>query len=210
VDSPQGYTIDPLLNLGSLENRSIDIGLAERFDLGALGRLSARLDGTYLLKLITAPGTFEGLTSPTSDCAGRFGPSCAPATPKWRHRFSLDWNTPFAGLGVGATWRFIGKTRNTLLDPASPDYIGDATVADLGGKLIDDHLPNISYLDLRASYQWQKITVRTGVNNVLDKDPPVFDTVNSGGNSTFAESNTYAGMYDMPGRFLYLNLTIDF
>ncbi|MDB6158339.1 MAG: TonB-dependent receptor [Gammaproteobacteria bacterium] len=203
--SPQGYTVDPLLNLGSLENRSVDVGLAERFDMGSFGKLHARLDGTYLLKLITAPGTYQGLTSPTSECAGRFGPSCAPATPKWRHRLAVDWQTPLSGLGVGATWRFIGKARNTLLDPTSPDYVGDPTQ-----KLIDDHIPNISYLDLRASYQWNKVTIRTGVNNVADKDPPLFDTVNSGGNSIYAESNTYAGMYDMAGRFVYLNLTVDF
>jgi outer membrane receptor protein involved in Fe transport len=203
--SPQGYTIDPLLNLGSLENRSIDLGLAYRFDMGSMGKLMTRLDGTYLLKLVTAPGTFAGLTSPTSECAGRFGPSCAPSTPKWRHRMSVDWGTPVSGLQFGATWRFIGKTRNTLQDPQSPDYIGDPTQ-----QLIDDHIPNISYLDLRTSYQWQNITVRTGVNNVLDKDPPLFDTVNSGGNSVYAESNTYSGMYDMAGRFLYMNVTIDF
>jgi outer membrane receptor protein involved in Fe transport len=203
--SPQGYTIDPLLNLGSLENRSIDLGLAYRFDMGSMGKLMARLDGTYLLKLITAPGTFAGLTSPTSECSGRFGPSCAPETPKWRHRMSIDWGTPLSGLQVGATWRFIGKARNTLLDPTSPDYIGDPTQ-----QLVDDHIPNISYVDLRTSYQWQNVTVRTGVNNVLDKDPPLFDTVNSGGNSIYAESNTYSGMYDMAGRFVYMNVTIDF
>jgi outer membrane receptor protein involved in Fe transport len=203
--SPAGYTVDPLFNLGSLENRSIDLGLAYRLDMGAWGRLQSRLDGTYLLKLLTNPGTYQGLTSPTSECAGRFGPSCSPATPKWRHRMTLDWGTPVSGLSFGATWRFIGKTRNTLLDPASPDFQGDPTL-----KLIDDHIPNISYLDLRASYQWEKITVRTGVNNVLDKDPPLFDTVNSGGNQIYAESNTFSGMYDMAGRFLYMNVTIDF
>ena len=52
-------------------------------------------------------------------------------------------------------------------------------------------IPTISYLDLRASYTWNKVTVRAGVNNVLDKDPPLIDTINSGGNSIFAESNTY-------------------
>jgi iron complex outermembrane receptor protein len=49
-----------------------------------------------------------------------------------------------------------------------------------------------------------------GCNNVTDRDPPIIDTVNTGGNSTFAESNTFPSVYDMAGRYLYANLTIDF
>jgi iron complex outermembrane receptor protein len=55
-----------------------------------------------------------------------------------------------------------------------------------------------------------KITVRVGANNVLDKDPPTIDTLNSGGNSIYAESNTYPSLYDMLGRYIYLNVTVDF
>src|SRR5262249_40298597 len=45
--SPQGYTIDPLLNIAGLENESIDVGMAYRWDMGRAGRLRSRLDGTY-------------------------------------------------------------------------------------------------------------------------------------------------------------------
>jgi iron complex outermembrane recepter protein len=106
-------------------------------------------------------------------------------------------------------WRFFGKATNTLTDPQNPDYVGAATIA-LAGPPLDASLPTISYLDLRASYAWNKITVRVGVNNALDKDPPNIDTVNSGGNSNYAESNTYPSVYDIAGRFLYMNVTVDF
>ncbi len=202
--SPQGYTIDPLVNLAGLENKSVDVSMAYRFDMGSFGKLRSRLDGTYLLKLLTTPGA-----SPTFDCSGRFGPSCAPVTPKWRHRFATDWDTPLTGVGVGATWRFFGKAKNTLIDPGNPDYVGAAVIA-LAGPPVDSNIPTISYLDLRASYAWNKITVRAGVNNVLDKDPPLLDTINSGGNSIYAESNTYPSLYDTAGRFLYLSVTVDF
>ena len=95
----------------------------------------------------------------------------------------------------------------SLLDPTNPDYKGAANAA-LGRP--DVRIPTISYLDLRASYTWNKITVRAGVNNVLDKDPPLLDTIDSGGNSIFAESNTYSSLYDVSGRFLFVNLTVDF
>ena len=55
-----------------------------------------------------------------------------------------------------------------------------------------------------------KVTIRAGVNNVLDKDPPMIDTINSGGNQIYAESNTFPSVYDTAGRYLFLNLTVDF
>jgi len=203
--SPQGYTIDPLLNIAGLENKSIDVGMAYRWDLGSWGRLRSRLDGTYLLHLLTTPG--GGVA--TFDCAGRYGPSCTPVTPKWRHRFSMDWDTPLSGLSGGATWRFFGSATNTLVDPKSPDYVGEATIAKAGPPP-DARVPTISYLDLHASYTWNSVTLRVGCNNVLDKDPPNIDTANTGGNSAYAESNTFPSVYDVAGRFLFASLTVDF
>jgi outer membrane receptor protein involved in Fe transport len=202
--SPDGYTVDPLVNLSGLENKSVDVSLAYRFDMGSFGKLRSRMDGTYLLKLLTTPGANAAFV-----CAGRFGSTCAPVTPKWRHRLALDWDTPLTGLGAGVTWRFFGGAKNTLTDPSNPDYVGAKTIA-AGGPPADAFIPTISYLDLRASYAWNKVTVRAGVNNVLDKDPPLIDTINSGGNSNYAESNTYPSLYDTAGRFLYLSVTVDF
>jgi len=201
----QGYTIDPLLNEGGLENKGVDLGVAYRFDMGRAGRLRTRFDGGYLLKLNYTPGG-GGLPY---DCAGKFGPSCSPATPKYRHRFSTDWDTPVSGLAFGATWRYFNPTKNTLLDSGTPDYVGAATIAS-NGPPPDARIPSISYLDLRVAYTIDKVTARLGVNNVLDKDPPIIDTVNSGGNQIYAESNTYPGMYDNGGRYLFLNVTVDF
>ncbi|MBS0364469.1 MAG: TonB-dependent receptor [Proteobacteria bacterium] len=200
--SPQGYTIDPLINLGQLENKGIDVGLAYNVGMGRAGRLRTRLDGGYLLNLKITPGGGESY-----DCSGFFGPDCSPATPKWRHRLALDWDTPLAGLSAGAIWRYFGETKNELVNPGFPSYLG-AALAAVGRP--DNRIPTISYLDLHASYSWDKYTVRIGANNVLDKDPPLFDTINSGGNSAYAESNTFSSMYDTGGRFLYLHVTADF
>jgi iron complex outermembrane recepter protein len=130
-------------------------------------------------------------------------------TPKWRHRMSLDWDTPFAGLSFGANWRFFGKATNTFLDPNFPEYVGPAILA-AGGLPADARIPNVSYVDVRASYTWNKITLRVGVNNVLDKDPPFVDLQNTGANQAPAESNSYPSVYDMNGRFLFANITVDF
>ncbi|HUO36661.1 MAG TPA: TonB-dependent receptor, partial [Mycobacterium sp.] len=195
--SQNAYTFDQILNEGAEEYKGVDIGLAYRFNLGNWGRLRTRLDGTWLKSLITTPGSGSSY-----DCAGRFGPSCSPVTPTWRHRLTLDWDTPVSGLTAGATWRFFGSATNTLLDPSTPDYLAGLN------PIPDARIPTISYLDLRVSYTWDKITTRIGVNNVLDKDPPSIDTANSGGNQIYAESNTFPSVYDTLGRYLFINVTV--
>jgi outer membrane receptor protein involved in Fe transport len=200
--SPDGYTYDPLLNEGGLEYRGLDLGLAYKFLMGPFGDLRTRLDGTWLKDLIYSPSAAKAY-----NCAGRFGPSCSPITPTWRHRMTVDWDTPVTGLSGGAVWRFFGKGLNTIVDPKNPDYeaIGGANSTNLP----DAEIPTYSYLDLHVSYTWNKFTVRAGCNNVLDKDPPsIGDT--TGGNQVYAEDNTFASVYDTMGRFLFLNVTAGF
>jgi hypothetical protein len=198
--NPSGYVIDPLINLGGLRNKSVDVGLAYRQSIGKVGQLRARFDGTYLLNLITTVTTPAGSTS--YDCAGHFGVSCQPVTPKVRFRLPVDWDTPVQGLSFGATVRYFGPATNTFNTPGSPDYIA-------GYPNLDPRVPSMTYLDLRASYVFGKATLRVGCNNVTDKDPP-FITLATAGNDTQASANTYPGAYDVAGRYLFANLTIDF
>jgi outer membrane receptor protein involved in Fe transport len=213
--SLNAYTSDVILNEGGLENKSVDIGLAYKFDLGSAGRIRTRLDGTYLIDLIYRPG--EGSTTPGAqgkpyNCAGYFGPDCAPVTPKWRHRLTIDYDTPITGLSTGLTWRYFGRAGNDSLNSNFPGYQPAvvSSAAAQGIPVADDHIPSIEYIDLRVAYTWNNVTGRVGVNNLFDKDPPVIDTGNSGGNSIYAESNTYPSVYDTMGRYLFLNVTVDF
>jgi iron complex outermembrane receptor protein len=205
--SSQGYIVDPLLNEGGLENKGIDLGMAYRLDMGSWGKFRSRLDAGYLLNLLYTPATVGGIPGKPYDCAGQFGMTCSaqtPPTPKYRHRLALDWDTPITGFSAGATWRFFGIVHNSITNPSSPDYKPSF------GIPADNVIPTISYLDVRASYNINKITVRVGANNVLDKDPPTIDTLNDTGNSIYGESNTFPSLYDSLGRYIYANVTIDF
>jgi len=51
----------------------------------------------------------------------------------------------------------------------------------------------------------EKWNVRVGVNNLLDKDPPL-TSLQSG----FTNGNTYPQTYDAQGRYLFVGTTIDF
>ena len=58
-------------------------------------------------------------------------------------------------------------------------------------------------------YAWGKgITTRLGVNNVLDKDPPILPTELLP--PPFFNGNTYPQVYDTLGRYVFLNVTVDF
>ena len=100
-------------------------------------------------------------------------------------------------------WRFFGKGLNTFTDPKTPDFSASAI------PLEDARIPNYSFFDLHVSYRYEKATLRVGVNNLLDKDPPVI-AGGTQGNSIYAESNTYPSVYDTLGRFLFAQVTVDF
>jgi iron complex outermembrane receptor protein len=202
--SQQAYTIDNLINEGGEESKSYDIAMNYKVDMGKFGDVRTRMIGTYLARLEFSPGSLGGVSSKAYNCAGMFGISCEPATPKWRHVFTADWDTPIQGFGVGMSWRYYGETINSLTSTqVPPDYI-------TGYNPTDGHLASISYFDVHTSYVWNKATIRLGVNNVFDKDPPIFDTQNTAGNSIYGESNTNPSLYDTLGRYIFLNVTVDF
>ena len=53
--------------------------------------------------------------------------------------------------------------------------------------------------------------MRIGVNNLMDKDPPISP---SGSLSTcptqICNGNTYPGVYDTLGRYIFMNVTVQF
>jgi outer membrane receptor protein involved in Fe transport len=68
-------------------------------------------------------------------------------------------------------------------------------------------LPNMSYIDLSAIYSiTEGISVRAGVNNVLDKDPPLTTASYVGGAGS---ANAYPS-YDLVGRQAFIGFTAKF
>ena len=72
-----------------------------------------------------------------------------------------------------------------------------------------DYADARTYLDLLATFTVsEKYSFRVGVNNVFDKDPPL------NGASTCptgpCNGNTWPGVYDALGRYIYVGLTADF
>jgi outer membrane receptor protein involved in Fe transport len=75
------------------------------------------------------------------------------------------------------------------------------------------HIGGYSYLDLSASIPVSAsgITVRVGVNNLTDKEPPIIPNGNySDCPNTSCNDNTWVGTYDTLGRYLYAHVSAKF
>ncbi|HET9390823.1 MAG TPA: TonB-dependent receptor, partial [Steroidobacteraceae bacterium] len=195
-----GYIVQTSQNIAEVTFEGIDVQGAYKLPLPqSWGSLSAILNGTALLKTTTTPAPGQH----TFNCAGLFGPSCGTTiNPKWRHNLRLNWDTPLRVL-VSVQWRFIGKVGLDNNDPDPSLFASREGVYDPYNR----QLPNISYLDLSASYTIREgISIRAGINNLLDKDPPIVPTDYTGGAGS---PNTFPS-YDLLGRQAFVGFTARF
>ena len=143
--------------------------------------------------------------SATFDCAGLFGNTCATGTsgsvnPHWpgiipAHRVETPWNVLFS-----AQWRFIGPTSFDN-NSTNPLLAGVEESGANNGPPYDDPYqarnPGYSYIDLAAIWHLDRhMELRAGVNNALDKDPPVLPENDISGNA--GPSNSFQ-TYDLFG-----------
>lgn len=175
-----GQVQDLNLNLaGTLETSGFDISSAYAFDIGAAGSMNLSLIATKL-------------KSYNSGCEGLYGAGiCGTPNPVWRGRFRATWETPW-DLDLHATVRYFD----------SVDYAG-TTVA----TAPDFSLESQTYLDLAGNYDlYENTRFRFGVNNVLDREPPMSRFTGAG----FGNGNTFPQVYDSLGRWIFMGVQVDF
>ncbi|MCB9955767.1 MAG: TonB-dependent receptor [Caulobacterales bacterium] len=196
--SPNGYITATNVNTGSLSTSGLDFLLNwgvdfEELGLGNAGGLNVDFVGTYLMDLSTLE--LPGGIVPEYDCAGYYGSRCGSPNPTWRHKLRTTWQTPI-GVDATVTWRYFSSVIHGDSDSGPRSAVTD----------LDYELGTRNYIDLAASYNvTENWNVRVGVNNLLDKDPPL--TAQTAG---FSNGNTYPQTYDAMGRFLFIGTTIDF
>jgi outer membrane receptor protein involved in Fe transport len=192
--TPQGFIRAGNENLGSLSTEGIDIELNYAMKIGKWGGLKFNFNGTYLQENIFEP--IKGLGS--FDCTGLHGAQCGVPTPEWRHKLRTTWETPW-NFDVSATWRHT--------DAVDQEGTSSAPLLATTVRDKDRTMGKRDYLDLAASWQATKqFTLRGGINNVFDRDPPLSGLVGAG----FGNGNTYPQMYDALGRRVFFNATYKF
>jgi outer membrane receptor protein involved in Fe transport len=193
-----GYIVQTNVNIGAALVSGIDVQAGYKLTLPpGFGALAFSMNGAYLLKSETTP--LPG--AHTYDCAGLFGSTCQTVNPRWHHILRSTWQSPW-GVDASLTWRFIGKVGLDNNDPDPTLHFAKFKAY----NFFDSQLPNISYLDLAASWNVTKeITIRGGIDNILDKDPPLATfEITAGG-----AANAYSA-YDQLGRQIFVAFTAKF
>jgi len=207
-----GFVDATNVNTGYLQTSGVDVNANYRTEfadwgMGEWGGLGFNFVGTWTREYITQPTTGGG----TFDCVGLYGPVCSANAqggpiPEWRHKLRVTWTTPWP-LTLSASWRYISsvnfdanQTNVFLADPLGRT------------NTVDDEIESYNYLDLSGTWKLRDtMTLRFGVNNVLDKDPPFLDSNNfPASGPPFGNGNTYPGTYDALGRTVFVGLTADF
>jgi len=117
--------------------------------------------------------------APTESCVGIYvSLLCWGARPEWASNLRTTWTTPW-DASVSLLWRYVGDLRD-----------------DSG---FGNHLSSMSYLDLSGVWDiTDGISVRIGINNLLDEDPPI---------ASFGSGNTMPEAYDALGRYFFTGIT---
>lgn len=191
--SPDGYVSDTNVNAGSVKTRGIDVSANYSRRTDSAGTFSLSVAGTYLDEYRVKRAGVD------RDCAGYFGSACqtlnTPAStplPKWRHTARLTWDSPY-GFGLTARWRYLSNVKNS-----SPSAF-----------VLDRRIGSQSYFDLALTARIEdRMTFRLGANNILDREPPIVSQ-SAAPISAFGNGNTYPGLYDASGRYLFVGVSID-
>ena len=170
----------------------------EDLNVHGWGSLAFHFVGTYQIsnKTTTLPG------QPTFDCAGLFGPICDDGRPDVASHLLGDLGHAVEHHGAAAVALHRPVEPRQQLDRRPPCSNSSSALPIRSTRT----WRAINYLDLSAAWRVNTIlTVRAGVNNLLDQDPPLMDQNIAG----TGEPNAYP-TYDLLGRQLFISATAKF
>ena len=183
------------VNIGSSATSGYDLAVNYSHKLEGWGSLGLSVQSTFLKTLETEEIKGQG----KYDCVGYYGFKCGTPNPEWRNKTRVSWTTPW-DVDLALTWRYMSAVQADTRS-SNPLLIG-STLS------VNAELAAQNYFDLAAAWQaTKKITLRAGINNLFDEDPPV-TTLN--GPSNFGNGNTFPQVYDSLGRRVFLTASMKF
>jgi len=178
----QDQVINTNLNTGFEQRTGFDVNANYQLDLADNGRFDISLVMTNLTKYDSqaVPG------GAIDECIGKWGSLCGAPNPANTTNLRGTWHTNF-NLVLSLGLRSISGVEADESSSSRPDLDG------------------ASYVDLVGIYSFNdSISVRLGFNNLLDAEPPI------AGNPPGGNGNTYPGVYDAFGRYVFFGLTAEF
>ncbi|SDF55624.1 TonB-dependent Receptor Plug Domain [Dyella sp. 333MFSha] len=190
------YIAEPTVNLGKLSAAGTDFGLAYRFPETSFGKFNASLNGTYMKRYDVNPDT----TDPSSVVihnAGMYTYSYGNF-PRWRGLGTLNWS-----MGDwSASWRmrYVGRSQ------IGSDDLTQGLSADSDVAGVERKVGAYVYHNIQVGYNVQPWHTRfdLGIDNVADKQPPLYYSNN------VTNANTDVATYDLLGRYYWVRATVSF
>ena len=191
-----GYILQTSQNIAGAETGGIDLQGTYRLDFQKRGSLTLAWAASHQLMNKSTPY----IGAHTYDCAGLYGLTCQTVNPTWRHVMRATWATP-KNVSATLTWRHISEVKEDNND--SDPTLNESSFA--GFDPFNAKIGAQDYFDLAATFEIKKIELRGGINNLLDKEPPLLGSEIVGGGSP----NTYS-TYDMFGREIFMAFNVKF
>ncbi|WP_419826553.1 TonB-dependent receptor domain-containing protein [Sphingomonas sp.] len=198
---PGHYVTDLNLNTGGVHTRGVDFTGSYTHEIGRFGTVGFNVSGTYLDKFVTDPGV-PGSTP--YDCKGFYGATCGVPLPKWKGKARLTYTAPF-GIQLSGQWRYLNHV--------NADRTSDNPALAAAFSQFSSRIKSQSYFDLSSTATiGDHYLLTAGVNNIADKRPPVVNSNGALSNcaSVVCSGNTYPGIYDYLGRYLYVRIGLEF
>jgi iron complex outermembrane recepter protein len=201
--------ISPLTNVSLKWTAGIDGEVAASVDMNKFNsHLPGKLSVSFLSNYQPRNGFQASTALPFVNCAGYFGPPCGAeitgsGTPKLRTSTTLNWTDN--AYSLTARWRWIDGMKDARFTQAQALDL-TATLQSLVNTIPPkaQTTPNVSYVDVSASWQFDKtLLVTVGCNNLFNLSPPLL------GNQQ-VQDNTEPDTYDPVGRSVWANIRLNF
>jgi iron complex outermembrane receptor protein len=179
-------------NLGANNIDGIDLQIDGRTEFGP-GAFTANLALTHLLKWEQQ----EDPSAPLTAQVGTIGSLTTETFPEWKARLSMGYL--FSDYNVQWTMNYIDG-----MDVVNPNGSRSRVVSGLAPSV-----SSYTYHRLTAGWtpnQVEGLSLTFGINNLFDKDPPVYTTDGQAG----VQANTNPSTYDVLGRRYFLSATYKF
>jgi iron complex outermembrane recepter protein len=174
------------LNLGTLKTNGVDIGLHYLRPTDTAGTFRFNLDMQHVL----------AFTNLGNEYAGTYSTQWGNDT-KWRALGSLDW--AFHGFDAYVSEQWIGSL---VIPNGSPGTAVSAAFP--SGSTVE--IPNIFYTNLTLGYTYapSNTKIQAGIQNLTDKQPPIFYQNN------VINANTDVSTYQVLGREFFIQVVQKF
>lgn len=175
------------INQGTVQTSGIDFQLAYNLPTTFVGEDSALNFNLYVNYLIDFK--VEELPGVVLDYAGSvsyFGQGLGSSYPRWKGYLNTSWD-------IGA-FTLSGRTRyiDKMVNRASIQFPGEKFTG----------VPAVWYFDFAVQAEVENMTLRVGLNNAFNKQPPLY--------APNVQSGTDPSLYDVVGRRIYVQTRVKF